>query len=148
MPVIKPALHILTVWRLRLLLCTLLPSFFSALFFGSRGPIWWSCTIVWVAAFCYFYIFYYPIKLKKLSFGGNDRCLLIHCGVIYTRVKAIPYESIQYLSVTSSPLERLFGICSLVLYMAGASAYLPGLTPEEAETIRADLARRAQGGAS
>lgn len=142
MPVIKPALHILTVWRLRLILCTLLPSFLSALFFGSRGPIWWSCTVIWVAAFCYFYIGYYPIKLRKLFFSGNDLCLLIHCGVIYTRVKAIPYGSIQYISVTSTPLERLFGICSLALYMAGASVKMPGLTPEQADTLRRELERQ------
>lgn len=138
MHVVKPALHILTVWRLRLLLCTLLPSFLSAYFFANR-PLWWGCTLVWVAAFCYFYIVYYPIKLKKLFLSGNNRCLLIHCGVIYTRVKAIPYTGIQYVAVTSSPLERFFGICSLVFRMAGASAYMPGLTPGQAEEIRAVL---------
>lgn len=142
MPVIKPALHILTVWRIRLLLCTLLPSFLSAYFVVHLGLIWWICTGIWVAAFCYFYIFYYPIKLRKLSFSGNDRCLLIHCGVIYTRVKAIPYTSIQYIAETSSPLERLFGICSLVFHMAGATAYMPGLTPLQAAQIQASLRQK------
>lgn len=145
MPVMKPALHILTIWRIRLLLCTLLPSFLSAYFFANRA-LWWGCTLVWAALFCYFYIFYYPIKLKKLFLSGNASCLLIHCGVIYTRVKAIPYTGIQYIAVTSSPLERLFGISSLVFRMAGASAYMPGLTPPQVEQIRTFLQK--EGGLS
>ena len=63
----------------------------------------------------------YPIKYRKLSYGFNRRCLLIHCGVIYTRVKAVPLTSIQYASVASSPLERLFGVCSLLVHAAGSS---------------------------
>lgn len=83
----KPDLQILTVWRIRLLLVALVPSFFSAFFAPRINWVWWLFTAAWMAAFLYFYIFYYPIKYRKLSYGFNRRCLLIHCGVIYTRVK-------------------------------------------------------------
>lgn len=145
MPIIKPSLHILTVWRLRLLLCALLPSFLSAYFMTHRGIAWWICTLVWVIAFFYLYIFYYPIKLRKLSLGGNEQCLLVHCGVIYTRVKAIPYGSIQYVSITSTPLERFFGIRSLHFQMAGAYVNMSGLTARQTAKIRFALKHKTGG---
>ena len=135
----KPDLQILTVWRIRLLLVALVPSFFSAFFAPRINWVWWLSTAAWMAAFLYFYIFYYPIKYRKLSYGFNRRCLLIHCGVIYTRVKAVPLTSIQYATVASSPLERLFGVCSLFVYAAGSSVYIPGLPPADADRLQAFL---------
>ena len=63
----KPDLQILTVWRIRLLLVALVPSFFSAFFAPRINWMWWLFTAAWMAAFLYFYIFYYPIKYRKLS---------------------------------------------------------------------------------
>lgn len=139
MPSIKPQLHLLSIWRVRLLLCAFLPSFFSAYFIDRQGVLWWIFSALWVLLFLYFYIIYYPIKLRKLCYSGNDAYLLIHCGVIYTRIKAIPYSSIQYLSIASTPLERFFGICSLHLTMAGATASMPGLTRQQAHELHEAL---------
>lgn len=132
----KPDLHLLTVWRIRLLLCTMVPSFLSAYFLPRLNWVWWLFTAAWVLAFLGFYIFYYPIKFRKLSYSANANCLLIHCGVIYTRVKAVPLTSVQYVSVGTTPLQRLFGICSLFVYTAGSSSYIPGLAPDRAEELR------------
>lgn len=135
----KPDLHVLTVWRIRLLLAAVAPSFLSAYFGANRNWIWWLFTASWTAAFLYFYIFYYPIKFRKLSYSLNKRCLIIHCGVIYTRVKAVPFSSIQYAAIGTTPLQRLFGITSLFVCTAGSSAYIPGLPPDEARELQAIL---------
>lgn len=145
----KPSPHVLTVWRIRLLLVSVLPSFLSAFFAPHINWIWWLFTSVWIFAFLCFYILYYPIKYRKLSYSFNERCLLIHCGVIYTRVKAVPFESIQYLSVASTPLQRLFGLCSLFVFAAGSTVYIPGLIFEEALALQSKLTPRdPNGGAS
>lgn len=142
---LKPALHLLTVWRIRLLLAALAPSFLSAYFLPWQGILWWCLTAGWVLGFLYFYIAYYPIKLRKLAYSGNEHCLIIHCGVVYTRVKAIPYTSIQYASLFSTPLERLFGICSLAVSMAGARVYMPGLTRNQAKGLQEQLVHKSEG---
>lgn len=143
MTVIKPSLHLLTVWRLRLFLCSFLPSFLAAYFFSST-ILWWGLASAIGAGFLFLYIFYFPLRWKKLAYSGNQNCLVIHCGVIYTSVKAVPFGSIQSISIASTPLERLFGICSLGVFMAGARIYLPGLTPEQAEKLRLDLGGKSQ----
>lgn len=143
MAVIKPSLHLLTVWRLRLFLCSFLPSFLAACFF-SNTLLWWAAALAIAAGFVFLYIFYCPVKWKKLAYSGNENCLVIHCGVIYTSAKAVPFGSIQSISITSTPLERLFGICSLAVFMAGARIYMPGLTPVQAEELRLGLEGKSQ----
>ena len=144
----KPDLHMLTVWRIRLLLVALGPSFVSAYFLPRRGLVWWLFTAAWAGAFLYCYIFYYPIKYRKCSYSTTGEALLLHCGVIYTRVKAMPLTSIQYATVVSTPLQRLFGVRSLHVYAAGASLCLPGLPPEEADRLQRLLTPRPpEGGA-
>ena len=135
----KPDLHLLTVWRLRLLLVTLLPSSLSAYFSAWQGLFWWIFTISWAAAFLAFYLFYYPIKFRKLSYSRNSQYLLLHCGVIYTRVKAMPLDSIQYTAIASSPLQRLFHVHTLLIYAAGACLRLPGLPLETAKQLQQEL---------
>lgn len=135
----KPDARTLTVWHIRLLCAAIVPSFCSAWFAPYINWIWWTFTGAWALAFLYGYIFYYPIKYRKLSYSFNKRCFLIHCGVIYTRVKAIPLTSIQYVSVTSTPLQRLFGICSLFVFCAGSTAYVPGLLRADAAHLRERL---------
>lgn len=141
---IKPSLHILTIWRIRLFLLILIPTFFSAYFARDTGIVWAIFTGLWFCAFLYLYIFYYPIKWKKLLLSSNDHCLLIHCGVIYTRVKAIPFESILYCATGALPLARFFGVCALTFHMAGARADFPGLTPDQAAEVLRFLSARAK----
>lgn len=135
----KPHPHILTVWRLRLLLFTLLPSFISACFLPRINLVWWLFTAVWSLAFLFFYIFYYPIKYKKLAYSLAEFCLLVHCGVIYTRVKAMPFTSIQYVTVSSTPLQRLFDISTVFVYSAGSSVHISGVTPAAALELQLAL---------
>ena len=135
----KPDLQILTVWRLRLLLAAILPAALLVIFASRRNLVWGLLTAAWTTGFLYAYIFYYPIKYRKLAYAINQSCLLLHCGVIYTRVKAIPLSSIQYITIASSPLERLFGIRTLLVYAAGSSLWIPGLPPEDALLLKRAL---------
>ncbi len=146
MTIYKPDLHILSVWRLRLLLSAVLPSFCSAYFFASRGWLWWIFTSAWAIAFLYLYIFYYPIKFRKYFYTLNECALLLHCGVIYTRIKAIPFRGMQYTAIMSTPLERLFGVCTLLIFSAGSTARLPGLPFEQAKALQQLLSPPREGG--
>ena len=123
----KPDLRILTVWRIRLLVTAVAPSAVTAYFSINRTWAWWLFSASWIAAFLYFYIGYYPIKYRKLSYSINQTCLVVHCGVIYTRIKA------------STPLQQLFGLCSLVVYAAGSTLRLPGLPLQDGILLQGAL---------
>lgn len=135
----KPDSRILTVWRLRLLPAAALFVFLSIRFAAVRKPIWWIFTGFWITICIFFMFIYFPLKYRRLSYAVNRRAFLVHCGVLYTRIKAVPFHAVQYAAILSSPLERRFSICSLVLYMAGSHLSVPGLHSEEAENLRGML---------
>lgn len=143
----KPSQRFLAVQRVRLSILAILPAFLSACFVSHRNWIWWLFTAAWVLAYFYFYIFFFPIQYHKLAYSCNSHCLLLHCGVIYTRVKAIPFTSIQYVLMISTPLERAFGVCSLVVFCAGSLSWQPGLLPQDARQLQAHLTKQMQEGA-
>lgn len=71
-------------------------------------------------------------------------------GWIFRRLHISPFSRIQNCSLSRGPLERRYGLASLVLYTAGADAAdlrLRGLRKEEAERIREYLLNRIHGNA-
>ncbi len=66
---------------------------------------------------------------------------------VFTHVRTVvPYVRVQHIDTTRSPLERLLGLSTLVVYTAGsrgADVTIPGLTPERASTLQTRLERLA-----
>ncbi|GAB7013015.1 PH domain-containing protein [Halolamina salina] len=64
---------------------------------------------------------------------------------VFTRVRTVvPYVRVQHIDTTRSPLERLLGLSTLVVYTAGsrgADVTIPGLTPDRASTLQERLER-------
>lgn len=58
-------------------------------------------------------------------------------GVLWRTRRVVRRERIQHVDLNSGPFDRRFGLVQLVVYTAGASVgFVPGLTPERAETMR------------
>ncbi len=70
--------------------------------------------------------------------------LFLSRGVL-TRVRTVvPYVRVQHIDTTRSPLERVLGLSTLVVYTAGsrgADVTIPGLTPDRASTLQERLER-------
>ena len=68
--------------------------------------------------------------------------LYLERGVL-TRVKTVvPFVRIQHVDSSRSPLERLVGLASTIVYTAGsrgADVVIPGLTPTRSETLQERL---------
>lgn len=126
----------LLIWRIRLCVCALLPSFFSALFFSLNSLVWLILTGCWVVAFLTLFVWYYPLKYRKLSYAAVGDVLVINCGVIYTRRKSVLIKNIQYISLVSLPLHKLFGLCAVFFHAAGGYVYLPCVRQEDAALLQ------------
>ncbi len=73
----------------------------------------------------------------------TDR-VLIQKGVIWRSRSVIPRVRVQHVDTRTSPMQRWFGLSSLIIYTAGtrgADAEIPGLAADEAEALREELAR-------
>lgn len=70
--------------------------------------------------------------------------LFLSRGVL-TRVRTVvPYVRVQHIDTRRSPLERVLGLSTLVVYTAGsrgADVTIPGLTPDRASTLQSRLER-------
>ncbi|HET7323452.1 MAG TPA: PH domain-containing protein, partial [Halococcus sp.] len=66
---------------------------------------------------------------------------------VFTRVTSVvPFVRVQHVDTQRGPVERLAGLSSVVVYTAGsrgADVTIPGLTPERADTMQAQLRRLA-----
>ncbi|ANY19153.1 Bacterial membrane flanked domain protein [Tsuneonella dongtanensis] len=78
---------------------------------------------------------------------GADR-LRVARGLWFRSDTVVPFGRVQHIDVTQGPLERAFGLSTLVVHTAGthnASVSLPGLATDDAaamrETIRTHIKR-------
>jgi membrane protein YdbS with pleckstrin-like domain len=68
--------------------------------------------------------------------------LLIRRGVYWRSITHVPRSRVQHTDVSQGPLERHYGLGTLVVYTAGtdhARVSLPGLAGEVALQLRDDL---------
>jgi len=74
----------------------------------------------------------------------RDDSLYLERGVL-TRVRTVvPFVRIQHVDSARSPLQRLLGLASVVVYTAGsrgADVSVPGLAPDDADDLRERLKR-------
>lgn len=86
-----------------------------------------------------------PRRYRAWGYGIDPEELQVRRGV-WTRVQTVvPLDHVQHIDVSQGPLERAFGICSLVLHTAGtlhSQIVLPGLTRGTAEGIRDEIRAR------
>jgi len=86
-----------------------------------------------------------PRRYRAWAYAMDSDELQVRRGV-WTRVQTmVPLDHVQHIDVSQGPLERAFGICSLVLHTAGtlhSQIVLPGLTRATAEGMRDEIRSR------
>ena len=85
------------------------------------------------------------LEYAHASYRIDDRGIEIHWGVVWRRVINVPRSRIQHTDVSQGPIERRYGLGTLVIYTAGtdhAQVDLPGLAHGTALEIRDHLLPR------
>lgn len=90
-------------------------------------------------------------RFRAWRYHERDDDLIVSKGVMFRHTSVVPYGRMQYVDVTSGPIERSFGLATVRLHTAAAAtdARIPGLDAEEAARLRDRLSAlgeaRAQG---
>ena len=96
----------------------------------------WATLAVGLGAWTWFWpLLEYRRTAWRLGEGGLE----IRRGVLWREVVSVPRTRIQHTDVTHGPIERSFGLATLVVFTAGtehASVTLPGLTSALADQMR------------
>jgi membrane protein YdbS with pleckstrin-like domain len=80
-----------------------------------------------------------PLSWVRWRWGMDHELLVLRWGIISHHERAIPISRLQHVDLTRGPIERLFGLTTLVVHTAGTSAAsfdLPGLADAEARALR------------
>ena len=75
----------------------------------------------------------------RLHYRLTEKLLQVVRGWLFHVDTVVPLVRVQHIDVTRGPLEKLFGVATLVVHTAGTHnsiVTLPGLAPERAAQIR------------
>ena len=101
--------------------------------------------IVWAISVS-FSLIWPVIALPKRGYVVRDKDLLFKKGVIWRSVTAVPFNRIQHVETSHSPLDRKFGLATLQLFTAGGTGgdlKIDGLAADIAEQLRVYILKKA-----
>jgi membrane protein YdbS with pleckstrin-like domain len=84
-------------------------------------------------------LYYHPRNYRAWGYQLDRRVLLIRKGVWFRSIKLLPLPRLQHVDVKRGPLQRHFGLATLVMHTAGthaAAIEIPGLDADEALRLR------------
>lgn len=95
-------------------------------------------------------LFAWPmVSVPRIAYATRDKDILYKAGVFWHTVTAIPFNRIQHVEKSSTPLDRRFGIASLELFTAGGSGgdlKIHGLPVDTAESLRSFILEKVGSG--
>jgi membrane protein YdbS with pleckstrin-like domain len=80
-----------------------------------------------------------PLSYARWRFGFLGDLLLLRYGILFVEERAVPVRRMQHVDLVRGPIERLFGLATLVVFTAGneGSAFrVPGLATQRAQQLR------------
>ncbi len=107
-----------------------------------RGPLPAAGALVAGAALLVLALGAVRRRFAAWAWAEREDDLLLRRGVLFRRTSVVPYGRMQYVDVTAGPLDRRFGLATVVLHTAAAAtdATIPGLAAAEADRLRDRLA--------
>ena len=125
----------------------------SLLFSGAATGLWALLPPgIWLAfvAFLAWWVYAWPrLRYRYTFFRVDDDRIEIRRGVVWRSVMQVPRSRVQHTDVNRGPVERSYGVATLVIFTAGtehASISLSGLTEADAYIIRDHLIAEGSGG--
>jgi membrane protein YdbS with pleckstrin-like domain len=135
---IRVSPRLATLKRIELTLGLLVP-------LAATGAAWLIWQTVWplvlagvIVAIGTFRIITIGRSVRSWGYAERDHDLLVRHGLLTRHLSIVPYARMQFVDVSASLLERLFGLATVQLHTAAAAsdARVPGLAPAEAARLR------------
>ena len=80
-----------------------------------------------------------PLSYWRWRFDFQGDLLLMRYGILFVEERAVPVKRMQHVDLVRGPIERVFGLATLVVFTAGneGSAFrVPGLSATRAKELR------------
>lgn len=119
---------------LGILVATSIPTIISGGVFDPSVPLW-----VLVMLFAIPFLSWPFLDVPRRGYVVRDKDIVFKSGVLWRSVTAIPFNRIQHVETSSTPLDRKFDLATLKLFTAGGSGgdlKISGLATVIAEQLR------------
>lgn len=94
-------------------------------------------------AVCWYFLMHKSFYKKAYAIRSHD--ITYRSGWLIENLRTTPFSRVQHSNVVSGPIDRKFGLASLIIYTAGtggADIKIPGLTAEKANDIKEWINKR------
>lgn len=132
----------LILWRLRLILSSLIPSLLGGFLYYTVPKVFTIFTFTWFSLFILLCFLYYPFYYRGFSYSISESMIKINRGVFYFRMDAIYIKNIQYTSISQTLLQKILGLATLWIYAAGGKAHIPSIDHAIARQMRIQLLKK------
>jgi membrane protein YdbS with pleckstrin-like domain len=87
-----------------------------------------------------------PRRVRSIGYQLRQDDLVFRRGIMFQRFVAVPYGRMQLVDITRGPIARWLGLADLKLVTAAAATgvAIPGLTADEADSLRDRLVQLAE----
>lgn len=101
----------------------------------------WQVALFWtqLLIFAVALLIWPAFSVPRRGYVLRDKDILFRKGVVWRSVTAVPFNRIQHVETSSTPLDRRYGLATLQLFTAGGSGgdlKIDGLGKETAEQLR------------
>lgn len=126
------------IWSLLMIALACLPLLFTEVLGWWNAPLWLSVSLVAVMVVWQIWLtIIVRRQVRALGYSERAEHLLTRKGIMFRKVRAVPYGRIQFIDMSSGPVENMVGLSHLDIKTAGgASTVLPGLDRAEAQRLR------------
>jgi uncharacterized protein len=130
------------LWRMRRAELTtvtvVLAAVFGLVFLAALGPLAGGAGVAVVVVLGVGASWFVRRRYRAWRYQERHEDLLVARGVMVQRLSVVPYGRMQFVEVTSGPVERLFHLSTVKLHTAAAAsdARIPGLETDEAARLR------------
>jgi membrane protein YdbS with pleckstrin-like domain len=117
-----------------LLVAASLPYIFLQHIFVPMVPLW-----IFVVLFAIPFLGWPSLSVPRRGYVVRDKDIIFKSGIVWRSVTAIPFNRVQHVETSNTPLDRKFGLANLQIYTAGGSGgdlTISGLGADTAEKLR------------
>lgn len=138
MEYVYPDKRILICWSVYGCLTAIVPALLSSWLLALPIiPRWISLTftITWGAGYAFLLAIFFPLRRRCLCYHIDDDGITVISGVLFKNSRRFPYDTIRHYIVFDGPIERFFGIRSVLLCATGGRLMLEGLTSDKVTAL-------------
>ena len=110
----------------------------DALFLGGT-PVRWLPSLLVLGLGALSILVIPARKYRRIGYALTGNTIRIVRGYLFHIDTVVPFVRVQHIDVARGPIERIFGVASLVVHTAGTHnsiVTLPGLAPATAAALR------------